>query len=311
MNPIPLAESAALNDSYTFCRQQASQQSNFYLGMYLTTKKKRDALFAIYAWLRAVDDIADDKHESREQRLKNLENFQETTLSVLQNDAAYCKSLPEKYWLAFRQAVIDYQIPYQYLEEMIAGQEQDLFKHNYDSFSELYKYCYLVASVVGLMCLRIWGCDDEKNGKKHAESLGIALQISNILRDLKEDLKLNRIYLPGEFVGANNLTVDSIKKIPDQELMIGVTKLIDENKKYYTSAIELCNYVHIDSMLSVLMLLETYRSIFKKICANPEKTMLDEKIRINKLDKAVILLRVFWKYSTRVMLGRMSYEPER
>lgn len=289
-----------LADSYSFCQQNAKEHSNFYLGILLSSAPKRKAMFAIYAWLQAINSIT-DTNEDIEQRLKNLDTFYQTTCVVVtspSNDV--CDQYKEPFWPAFRDTFLQYHIPYTYLQNMINGQKQDLVKTSYHTFAELYDYCRQVAANVGLMCIHIWGHTDLPHVKKLAEECGVALHLTNILRDMREDVALGRVYLPAQLVDRNlaHLTATDFYDIPDKDLMHGIDILIHKANIYYECAKQLYPYIDRDSRLSFLMLMESYYSLFKKIQQNPAALLHGKKFRLNKWDKLKTLVRVFWKHYT-------------
>lgn len=279
-----------LNESYHFC-ELAAKDSNFYMGILLSGKSTQKALFSIYAWFRAIDDIVDDTHSSNAEKKTRLHEFLETTYKVLE-DNNFAKSLGSL-WLAFRNTIIRYHIPKIYLQEMIAGQEKDLLTHDYKTFAELYGYCRQVAAMVGLMCIYIWGFKGGMKTEQMAEWCGIAFQLTNILRDVVEDLQVNRVYLPAEFFDLSELTADQLKKLPMEQLLQGVQKIIDKANKYYQKSLGL--YEHIDEAgrLSFLIMFNYYYAIFEKIRKNPKLIFLPQQIKLSKLEKFLIISSAF------------------
>lgn len=288
-------ESAQLIKSYQYCRNSAKVNSNFYWGMMLTkSSAKRNAIFSIYAWLRAIDDIADDETRSHAARFDRLENFLNHTLTMLQNPI----SDAEDFWPAFRQTILAYHIPIDYLEEMVTGQKQDLVKDNYRNFNELYQYCHYVASMVGLMCVNIWGLVegvDKNKAKEYAESAGVALQLTNILRDMQADAILKRVYLPAEFVHREKVSAKDFNQIPHEDLVKGIVKLIEKTAPYYQRSEALFDCLHDDGKLSFYVMINSYKVIFDKIRLNPEWVLSAKKINLSKFEKIKIVLNAFRK----------------
>lgn len=287
-----------LASSFIFCQENAKQNSNFYLGILFASADKRKAVFAIYAWLHAVDDVA-DTNESIIDRIKKLDLFYKKTCAVLDSPSdEICDQYKESYWLAFRHSVHNFQIPRVYLEEMIAGQRQDLIKNHYQTFLELYEYCRFVASSVGLMCITIWGYTDAPHARILAEECGVALQLTNILRDLQADVILQRVYLPLEYIDSelSSLTAENFYQVPEEDLLSGIQKLIHKAQYYYDHSFSLYKYIHRDGRVSFLMLVESYFAIFKKICQNPSEVLHGKKFRLTRFDKAKILLKVLMKH---------------
>ena len=169
----------------------------FIHGICLTPKAKRLALYAVYAWMKTLDDIVDG-NGTLSAKYEQLQKFYAETLTMIAPNISpeYCAT-QEKFWLAFRHTILFYQIPFEYLNAMFEGQKQDLQPILFQNFADLYQYCYRVASTVGLICIKIWGYDGGKSTEQFAEYQGIAFQLTNILRDVTTDSKLGRNYLPG------------------------------------------------------------------------------------------------------------------
>lgn len=169
-----------------------TRQSNtsFYYSFTLLPKQKREALHAVYAFCRYTDDIVD---EGTDQKRKGvlLRNWRRELDRALRGTSTY--PLLNQLSATARK----FNIPVDHFHELIRGMEMDLQKTRYETFDELREYCYLVASSVGLMCRQIFGYRNDST-RDYAINLGIALQLTNILRDITEDAKLGRIYLPLE-----------------------------------------------------------------------------------------------------------------
>lgn len=166
---------------------------SFYLSSLFLPKKERRATYALYAFCRYVDNVTDKKrNRSREERLNELDTIlMELTVAYRSGESEHPILNP------FVITALDYGIPLTYPVELISGMKMDLTQNRYPTFEELKIFCYRVASVVGLMMTHILGYND-KNAFIHAENLGIAMQLTNILRDIKEDKDNDRIYLPLE-----------------------------------------------------------------------------------------------------------------
>ncbi len=285
-----------LSASYEACRKIAKYNSSFYLGMMVLPYEQRNAMYAIYAWLRAADDIADNVISPYAERRKKLDEFYQTTKTVLRKESSYCQQLKESYWLAFKDTVHTFNIPLKHLRLMIDGQKTDLSKHFYTNFNELYHYCYLVASTVGFMCMKIWRVNENAKLLLMAEKFGVALQLTNVLRDIIPDLQLQRIYLPSQLISSKRHTIKEFKHLPKKKLMHGINELIKINKKYYAESKNLYLSINNKASLSFLILFETYHTIFLKICADPKIVLTRNKIKLNMIDKMRILTISTSKY---------------
>ena len=178
--------------SYLHCRRVARAAArNFYYGISLLPEAKRDALCAIYAFMREADDISDSPGETGEKQ-QRLAACRTSLDHALAGDSAGHPALP-----AVHDAVTRFRIPPRYLHDLISGTEMDLTIASYATFDRLREYCYRVAGTVGLTCIHVFEFQDAR-APDLAEKLGIAFQLTNILRDLPEDSRMGRVYLPQE-----------------------------------------------------------------------------------------------------------------
>ncbi len=181
----------SLDEAYRSCETVVKERAkNFYFAFLTLPRKERLAICAVYAFCRACDDYSDDDLELQ-RKLESLEEHRRLLHEAYEGRPA------NSAFLALHDTVERYGIPLQYFDEIIDGVLMDLTVSRYATFDELYKYCYRVASVVGLVCIEIFGYTDPK-AKAHAVDLGIAMQIVNIMRDVREDAERDRIYLPKE-----------------------------------------------------------------------------------------------------------------
>jgi 15-cis-phytoene synthase len=178
-------------------------QSNFFYSFLFLPKPKRDAIIDVYAFCRAIDDIVDDMVEKSDgvggpgapnayaEARRELDKWREEL------DRLYAGAPTMSIAVKLRRVLERFPMPKEYFEEMINGCEMDLLRNRYETFDELHQYCYRVASVTGLMCIEIFTYRSP-GAKDYAVNLGVALQLTNILRDLKEDAARGRVYLPQE-----------------------------------------------------------------------------------------------------------------
>lgn len=186
-------------DNYEACRLYTRTWARtFYFASHVLPKEKRNASYAVYAFCRYADNIIDESRASDgpARPLKRLQALRDQLRYVYTHSELMSPKL-----LAFRETVMAYDIPEEYFQDLLRGVEMDLLKTRYETFDELREYCYCVASVVGLMMTRILGVSDPR-ALARAEDLGIAMQLTNILRDVGEDYARGRIYLPMEEVRA-------------------------------------------------------------------------------------------------------------
>ncbi len=189
-----VVDSAALRESYRLCSRIARRQArNFYWAFLLLPPARRRSMCALYAFLRHTDDLADEPGEP-DDKARALESWRVALDAALDGRPDGGPGLP-----ALADTVKRHAIPPQLLHDVIDGVSMDLHPHGFATFDELADYCYHVASVVGLCCIHIWGYRSEGGqAERLAEHCGLALQLTNILRDVGEDARAGRIYLPRE-----------------------------------------------------------------------------------------------------------------
>lgn len=194
-------------EAYEYCRDLTRREAkNWYYGFISLPAEKRRAIYAAYAFSRECDDDSDTDGSIESKRAAV-----ERTRRRL--DEAYSGRTEDPILVALSDAVHRYDIPREYFEELIAGVEMDLDVSRYATFEELRLYCYRVASIVGLICLRIFGYSDPR-APQHGADLGLALQLTNIMRDVKEDADRGRIYIPQDEIRSFGYS--------EEELMAGI-----------------------------------------------------------------------------------------
>lgn len=191
--------SRSLADAYAYCHRVARRSSsNFYHAFRLLPAERYDALCALYAFCRFMDDIADQtEQQSAQQRPQSRHERITFLLNTWREELRRCYTGAPRHpiSLALADVVKKFSIPQAHLAGIIGGVEMDLHKRRYQSFAELYEYCYQVASLVGLVCIEIFGYRNS-SAREYAVNLGVAFQLTNILRDVGEDAQRDRVYLP-------------------------------------------------------------------------------------------------------------------
>jgi len=192
----------ALEDSYAYCRRVARTRArNFYYSFVLLSRAQSNAMCAVYAFMRYCDDLSDEPGANR----AALEQWRTALDEALAGRCGAHPILP-----AFHDAVTRYRIPPRYFHEMIDGVASDLEPRRFETFEQLYRYCYQVASTAGLTTVHILGFDSPE-ALPLAEKCGVAFQLTNILRDIREDAGRGRIYLPAEDLARFHVTEDDIR----------------------------------------------------------------------------------------------------
>jgi phytoene synthase len=182
----------------------ASRGTSFALAFRALPPDQREAIRAVHAFSRTIDDSVDEEPDQGRAR-EEIERWRGEVAACYEGEPN------EPAARALRPHLVRFRIPRRYLDELLSGVEMDLTQLRYATFEELRRYCYRVASVVGLICLRIFG-DEEERGKAYAENLGLALQLTNILRDLGSDHARGRIYLPREDLHAFGYPEDALAR---------------------------------------------------------------------------------------------------
>lgn len=247
-----------IQSSYTWCEALAQRVArHFYPAFRILPPPQRRAMCALYAFLRVTDDLADEPGELNDKRnaIRSWRRALEDSLSGMCSHPVHA---------ALCDTVARYSIPSQYLEDVLDGVETDLGPVQIETFPQLYDYCYHVASAVGLACIHIWGFSHD-DAKKPAEAAGIALQLTNILRDLAEDRAAGRVYLPTEDLERFGCSVEVLGRVdfpPYRELMAFE---IERARSYYTAAEALGPYLNRLGRGVFRMVLTTYRGILDEI----------------------------------------------
>ena len=266
-----MTQAITLDSAYAICRAIAKREAkNFYYAFVALPAPRRDAICAIYAFMRNADDLSDDESIPREQRLLNLDQWQSAWRSASQTGATH-----DPVFIAVRDATRRFNIPLSLLDDLIAGTTSDLktspgdAPDTYATFADLYRYCYLVASVVGLVCIRIFGYTDPA-AEKFAEETGIAFQLTNILRDVAEDAERGRVYLPLEDLAAHNVTLESILHrakgaAPTANERALLKDIGLRAEAYYASADKLLPLIDRESRPALWVLVSIYHALLRRI----------------------------------------------
>jgi phytoene synthase len=266
-----LTQDPKLNAAYALCRAIAKREAkNFFYAFIALPVARRNAICAIYAFMRKADDLADDETLSREERRRRLDAW-------LANWRRACHGgdSSDLVFVAVRDAIERFSIPLSLLDELVAGTTMDLepaasnAPDTYATFADVYRYCYLVASVVGLVCIRIFGYQDSR-AEKLAEETGIAFQLTNILRDVAEDAERNRIYLPLEDLAAHGVSVNSLlHRVPGTPPTANERALLEaiaqRAEVYYQSGWQLMPLIDRESRPALWVLVSIYHALLKRI----------------------------------------------
>ena len=279
-----------VEQSYAFCEGVArSQAKNFYVTFLLLSRDQRRAMCAIYAFMRYCDDLSDDAGiADRAAAIAGWSDDLKATLAGKPPDES--SSSAAALWPAFADAVDRFKIPHQYFHDMITGVSSDLAPRKIETFDELYDYCYHVASVVGLTIIHVFGFESPA-ALKLAEKCGIAFQLTNILRDVREDAENDRIYWPAEDLARFGVApADLHSKTLTPALRNMLAFQAQRARAYYQESAPLVGMVHAGSRASLRALIGIYSRLLDKIVA-ADYDVLSQRVRVPTWEKMWILLR--------------------
>jgi 15-cis-phytoene synthase len=297
--PIETANAAELNAAYAACRAIARREAkNFYYAFVALPRPKRNAICAIYAFMRQADDLADDESVPIDERRARLDAWM-TAWHAASAGSARGSATNDPIFVAVRDATLRFQIPLALLDELVAGVTMDLDSQKgdatdtYATFTDLYRYCYLVASVVGLVCIRIFGYTDAR-AEKFAEETGIAFQLTNILRDVAEDAERNRVYLPLEDLKAHGVSLEDLLKRragarPTTAERVLLKEIGQRAERYYLSAQALMPLIDKDSRPALWVLVRIYHALLKRI-ERADYDVFSQRASVSLVEKLTILV---------------------
>lgn len=301
-----------LTTAYAVCRGIARRQArNFYYSFLALPSAKRNALSAVYAFMRHADDISDDETVKVAERRERLQGWLDEWHQVQAG-----RPSADPVFVALADAQKKYRIPPELLDQLVQGTSMDLqavaddIDHSsaiegntavaaapirlHKTFADLYQYCYFVASVVGLTCIRVYQYEDPR-AEHLAERCGVAFQLTNIIRDVKEDAAMGRVYFPEEDLQRFGLTVDEF--LADKGARLEESRLApllqfeaQRAREYYQSANELIPLVHEDSRSALWVMVTIYQRLLQRI-AEKNYDVLNGRVRLSGTEKMGILTR--------------------
>jgi phytoene synthase len=305
--PTPFAPTESqLAVAYSVCRSiTRSAAKNFYYAFLVLPRAKRQALCAVYAFMRRCDDIADDESLSQYDRRQKLAAWLDACHRTQSGHPT-----DEPVLLALTDAQRRYNIRVGLLDQLAYGTAMDVeggpgaeagessapqeLSVHYRTFDDLYQYCYRVASVVGLVCIHVFGYRDPA-AEPLAERLGLAFQLTNIIRDVKEDAGMGRVYLPEEDLDKFGITLSAFGSFADPAMFRPLLAMeADRAREYYRAGEELIPLVDEDSQPALWVLMTIYQRLLDKI-AQREYDVFSEKISLTVREKVGILIKGFLK----------------
>ena len=308
--PVPIPWTPAppqLVMAYSVCKGITRRSAkNFYYAFLVLPRRKRQALCAVYAFMRRCDDIADDPTLALPDRRQKLDTWLDALHRAQQGEPT-----DDAILLALTDAQRRFAIPAGLLDELAHGTAMDVEQEEnsaqttsapgltiqYRTFQDLRLYCYRVASVVGLVCIHIFEYRDPA-AEPLAERCGLAFQLTNIIRDVKEDAGMGRVYLPEEDLAKFQISGSELLTTPDPARFRPVLALeADRAREFYSSGDALIPYVAEDSQPALWVLVTIYRSLLEKI-AEKQYDVFTAKISLSTSEKLRILAKGFLKRIT-------------
>jgi len=288
-----MSNQAGLADSYRHCRRLARTAArNFYYGFALLPSEKRDALCALYAFMRRVDDISDSGNTAGN-KAGDLNDWRTLLDGALHGSYNGSRILP-----AFHDTVKRYGIPPGDLHDLMAGAEMDLTVERYRTFDLLERYCYCVAGTVGLCCVRVFGFNDPA-ALELAPKLGIAFQLTNILRDVAEDYAMGRIYLPQEDLDRFSCRETDLARHTATPAFLDLMRFEAARAwQFYQGGPPLLRMVSKDSRAALWTLIRIYSRILEKIESIQYDVLAKPRPGLSGAEKVWIMFRAgsgLWK----------------
>lgn len=265
-------------------------KSSFYYAFNLLPPPKRDAMNTVYAFCRETDDIVDEGIDNRDSKYQRLLSWRMELENAMENRSSY--SLLNTLAGTIRQ----FNIPIHHFFDLIKGMEMDLSQNRYETFEELKLYCYRVASTVGMMCIEIFGYKHQ-SAKAFAENLGIALQLTNIIRDVNKDAQNDRIYIPLEDLRMFDYSPDDLyRKIYNVKFIQLMEYQVERAKHYFNLATENLALDDKGSMFAARAMQHIYFRTLERVI-QAKYDVFNNNIKISKFEKFGISLGVWAKYN--------------
>ena len=268
--------------SQEYCSRIArSRAKNFYYSFLLLSRQQRRAMCSIYAFMRYCDDLSDEPGANRH----SMDRWR-----VEMEEALQGRFGPHPVWPAFHYTVRRFGLPHQYFRDMIDGVASDLEPRRIETFDELYRYCYQVASVVGLITIHIFGFDSP-SALPLAEKCGVAFQLTNILRDIREDAERGRVYLPAEDLRRFGVAEADLRAGNRSEAVIRLLRFeAGRARRYYEASRPLLDLIHPRSRPSLEALIAIYSRLLDRI-EQREYDVFTTRVSLSPLEKSWILVQ--------------------
>jgi len=275
------------------CREVTRLRArNFYYGLKLSPEPQRSALFVVYAWMRLADDIVDGAINKPGSTLEA-----ELTQFRAQTDAALAgqPSSDEPLWIGLADTAAKFRLPRETFHGMLDGQLDDLRRKEYATFDELRNYCYRVASTVGLLCIEIWGYQNNA-ARELAIDRGIAFQLTNIIRDYAQDFDAGRVYLPREDFEEFGITAPALRRWEQPAACEAMLRQqMRRAEVFYEQSAELDDLIAPNCRPTLWAMTAIYHGLLRKMQRSPSRIVLSRRMRLSAWHKGAIALRAQWQ----------------
>ncbi len=287
------AETEVLRRAVEHCRAVCRRRArNFYYGLKLAPEPQRSALYVVYAWMRMADDLVDgDGTGNRAAIVERVHEFRTASIAAVDGKPSGDESL----WIALADTASRFHLPREHFLAMIDGQVDDLDQREYQTFEELHRYCYRVASTVGLLCVEIWGYDDPK-AKALAIDRGIAFQLTNILRDFKEDFDGGRVYLPREEFKRKGISPAGLREWNKPGACVEfMQEQIARAEEYYGRSSGLEEMISLSCRPTLWAMTSIYHGLLEKMASDPARIVGERRLRLSTWRKGMIAAKAKWQ----------------
>jgi 15-cis-phytoene synthase len=271
-----------IEESYQYCMRVArTRAKNFYYSFVLLSVQQRKAMCAIYAFMRYCDDLSDEPGASK----AAVDGWRADLEEALEG-----RFTDHPVWPAFHHTVRRFGIPHEYFRQMIDGISSDLEPRRLETFDELYRYCYQVASVVGLTIIHIFGFDT-RSALPLAEKCGVAFQLTNILRDIQEDAERGRIYLPAEDLRRFGVSESDLREGNRSPGLVNLMRFeAARARAYYKESLPLLELIHPRSRRSLWALISIYARLLDRI-EGKNYDVFTRRVRLSLIEKSWIVVK--------------------
>ncbi|MFW5439978.1 MAG: presqualene diphosphate synthase HpnD [Methylophilaceae bacterium] len=273
-----------------YCKDKTAQSgSSFTVSFLFLSKHKRDAMTALYAFCREVDDVVDECTDYTVAQTK-INWWRSEIENLYDNKPQHPVSF------ALQPTIKQFGLSKEHFLEIIDGMEMDLKFNRYEDFKQLQLYCYRVASVVGLLSAQIFGYKD-RNTLKYAHDLGMAFQLTNIIRDVGEDARRGRIYLPLDELKKAKVSEDDILQgLESPKVKALMEHQIERAEQFYDKALRELPKEDVKQQFAGLMMAAIYRTLLREIQDDGAEKVLNHKVSIPPFRKLLLALKAFFKY---------------